>query len=350
MAIFMKNCEIQNNLYDIIAINETSLNEFIPEQLPKIKNYVTYRCDRNLIKTQKDKGGGVCIVVKNSLSSRIIYKYTELYERLDMIITKNKHKLYLSLVYFPPESPAELYFEYFSSVTKFIQEGNHTEYLILGYFNLPGYDWPNLKVKHALQGYHPSSNIRESANIVFNFIRNLNAHQGNNYVNKSGNTLDLMLTNSSKNIEISESLDPLSVVDIYHGVHTITIKSKIIFYQKNVPHKYNFSKGNFNAIKNSLKSINWSSLKAQCKNSNEYLNVIYKELYENIENHNPKILDKHSNFPSFFSRELCYTILKKRVTHFYFKIYKTEYYKNKFIDLRNTCTFLHNRDYKTDDS
>ena len=102
------------------------------------------------------------------------------------------------------------------------------------------------------------------------------------YVNKIGNTLDLFITNFNKNIQVAESLDPLSIIDVYHGAQTISIKSKFITYTKTNTHKFNYTKGNYNLIRDNLSSINLAIIKSQTKSPNEFLNIIYKHLLEKV--------------------------------------------------------------------
>ena len=59
----------KQSIYDVIVVVETSLNEdFFDAEFCDLDTYSLFRKDRDLCKTNKNKGGGVLIAVRRTLS------------------------------------------------------------------------------------------------------------------------------------------------------------------------------------------------------------------------------------------------------------------------------------------
>lgn len=346
MSEFLKNSEVSSCPLHVIALTETWLDESIPADSIQLRNFSIYRCDRNQHVSNKSKGGGILIAVDKSFSTSVKFKYNEEYEQLDISIKKNNFFLYVSLVYFPPDANTEMYTKYVSKLLTNLDKSNCDDFLIMGDYNIPGYNWAELnKNNNKLVGYHQSHVIRESANAIFNLFESLNCKQNNTFINNCGNTLDLFLTKSKDYIKVYESLDPLSVIDVYHSAHIIELEFKV--FENLVPKKkyYNYYKGNYPIISSNIMETNWSQINTNCSNVNDFLSTFNELLKKNIETHIPESEANFRKFPEFFSDELKQKVLKKRKYHYFSKTENDKKFQEVFNNLRKECKILHDRDY-----
>ena len=342
----MRNCELQTNVFDLIVLTETWFDDEVPDENLRLHNYTVIRCDRDAEATAKSRGGGVLVALNKSINSYRIVKQISLeFERLDLEITKNNCKLYLSVSYFPQLKSAVSYDEFVTNVMNTINQRNYSNFLILGDFNLPGYNWVDLNYSKQLCGHHNSNIIRDGASTLYSLIKNFQLKQINTYVNNSNNTLDLFLCNNSHSVQSVQTNDPLSIIDEHHSAQIIEYQVLAVNNKNNNKFIYNYLKGNYKEISNILQNINWSYINNTNSHVNDFLNELYNILYAAIELHVPKYKLFNSNFPNYFSNELKLTIFKKRLFHYLFKEYNLPIYYDKFNELRRTCKILQNSDY-----
>ena len=304
------------------------------------------RCDRNKKLANKSKGGGILLAINNSIPSyNVKLVSSSLYERIDLIIHKNNIKLFVSLVYFPQNIPAGLYLEYTNSLLQFIDINKIENILIIGDFNLAGYKWSAISCDKNLIGFHQSPSIRESANIIYNLMKNLKLNQMNSFINYANNTLDLFLCNNSNKMEIMESIDPLLMIDPAHSAHNIIYPVKNSTNMRKIIHKYNYNLGDYKNLSKEINEFNWFELYNNTKDVNIFLKKFYDLLLISIEKHIPKTIEKQSRFPLYFSIELIKAIINKRVLHYMYKITLSPYFLTEFKNHRTLCKNLKTRDY-----
>ena len=344
---FINNCEVQSNPVDVIAITETWLDETVPDSNIFFKNYSFIRVDRNKKSTNKKKGGGIMLAFNNSLDSyNIIKQNNEKFERLDVLVNKCDKKYFISLVYFPPNLPSKFYNHYCNEIMSCVDKNQFSNIFIIGDFNLPCYNWINVHNDYYLNGHNKALTIKESAKSTFNLIKKLNLKQYNSYINPDGNTLDLFLSNNHNNVNVEESIEPLSKIDTAHSAHLICFKSSIKKFIK-TPDKYylDYSHADFNAIKSNLNAIDWSNIYNNFCNVTKFLEYLYDILYYNIEKYIPKKYPKHCKYPNYFSSELKNCIYQKRKMHCFYKTFYSSHYYDAFQKLRKKCKLLIQRDY-----
>ena len=333
---------------DIILITETSLHNEILNEAVQISNYSIIRVDRNKQLTKKVKGGGVLAAVNNTTTSYNIKKLCcNEFERLDIVINKNNYKVFISLVYFPPRSKSKLYNEYLNDLISEIGSNKYNNYLIIGDFNLPGYKWVNLKKNSHFVGHNNNHDIRESAQSIFNFINDLNLQQLNEFINSSDNTLDLFLTRNECNIQVYETIDPLSLIDRFHSAHMIKFSINQINYHNKYRFNFNFNNGNYNKIIENLNEINWRDVKNKNNDPDKFLDFLYQILHINILNHVPKFKISQSKFPKFFSHELKVNINEKKRLNYYYKLTNNSIFKEMHSKVRIKCKEIRKRDYNS---
>ena len=115
--------------FDILAINETRLNDIVSDDEVDIRGYNIIRQDRNR------NGGGVCIYIRTNIiyAIRSDLKSKKL-ESLSIEVQKPRSKPFVITTWYrPPNSPAEL-FQHFENLIGKVDTEN-TEHIILGDFN-----------------------------------------------------------------------------------------------------------------------------------------------------------------------------------------------------------------------
>lgn len=111
-----------------------------------LPGYQQIRLDRNFILSNKSRGGGLIIYIKNNIHVQFLYTNNYFIEYIIIKVTVNNKHILLCLVYVPPDSLAQ-YEVLFDKTNKFIQtminacsEINVNDSIILlGDFNLSGF-------------------------------------------------------------------------------------------------------------------------------------------------------------------------------------------------------------------
>ena len=120
---------IKNQTVDILAINETRLDDTINDSEIEISNYTLTRRDRSR------HSGGVAIYVRNPIQFKLRNDLRD--DDLELLcieINKSKTKLFLiSTWYRPPNASVELFEKFNCILTKI--ESLHLESTIIGDFN-----------------------------------------------------------------------------------------------------------------------------------------------------------------------------------------------------------------------
>ena len=120
---------MEDGIFDILAINETKLDEFDTDLQINIEGYTCLRRDRT------KSGGGVCIYIRNSInfSRKTIFEDSDL-EMISIEINKPQSNPFLVTAWYRlPKFPNEL----FDKFEKYIKKADlmYKEYYILGDLN-----------------------------------------------------------------------------------------------------------------------------------------------------------------------------------------------------------------------
>lgn len=276
--------------YDVIVIVETWLNEdFLDEEIFSSNLYMIYRKDRDYVKTNCVKGGGVLIAVKKSLISALcgLNNADSLVDQLCVSINGSKGKLYIFVSYIPPNSSEFLYDIHIQNIIYLVSDVNNV--IVFGDFNLSKVVWtfdPYLKVM-------TPSNINSSFEMnVIDGLFSLNLVQVNEFFNALNKILDLVFIDPDLNFFIRESLQPFYRSDMHHKALEINVEfysfPKVTHYEYGI----DFKKCNFHTINNLIQEVSWPCL---FKNFNVtecydiFINTINQICFDNIPLLKPRI-------------------------------------------------------------
>ena len=129
---------------DVLAINETRLNESIFDQEVKVQGYDIIRCDRS---KNGRFGGGVCFYIRSDISYSIRSDlYSQLLKMMSMEIRKHNFKPFvITSWYRPPNSPHELFMLVNRLLGKLDSE--NVEHFLMGDLNCDLQSKDNVNVK-----------------------------------------------------------------------------------------------------------------------------------------------------------------------------------------------------------
>ena len=254
-------CELnKNHLFPFIAITETWLKSYIREAQINIPNYVVSRCDRG-----SRVGGGVLLYSHEKIPRSSHVKHDDgicqvVFCRFDSVKTS------VAVVYRPTDAP----FSSFSAAMEFVEkqiqdiDDDSYQHCVMGDFNFPNLDWKSGIVK-------PGDTIEEnlSAERLLNFMSNQLMNQFIHTPTRGSNILDILLTNNDSlvtNITCSDTkLSDHRMADIMLSTNLVDDKH----FKESKENKLNsdtfrgldFRKGNFDAIRQELKNVDWEYLR-----------------------------------------------------------------------------------------
>lgn len=211
---------LHSNTIDILLLNETFLK---PDLNFKIPGYRIYRHDR------ESNGGGVAIVIKNSIRNTLLKSVqTSNIENIAIEIEINKKRISIISVYSPNFN--EHFKKDLLSIIK-----KHKEFFIFGDLNAKHRSWNCVKGNAA-------GNVLYNMQITSNFFVHHSASptrfpQGR--LTSKPSTIDLLLTNSCldfSNLTTHEHLsssDHVPVMCTIHGRNSINLKAKTDYSKAN---------------------------------------------------------------------------------------------------------------------
>lgn len=119
-GIRSKLIELYNGLcgsdYDILVFTETWLSLDIVDSEIVSPNYSNFRRDLSNVTSEKSRGGGVCVIVKNELYAFHIHLANSQMEELYVNITSGNTNLIVGAVYIAPLSSLERYDLHYDSL------------------------------------------------------------------------------------------------------------------------------------------------------------------------------------------------------------------------------------------
>ena len=153
---------MSNKYIDLIAFNETRLDQSIPDNLIHLDGYDIIRKDRSR------NGGGVCIYLRSSINYNIRHDLipSELEGVCVEVIKPHSRPFLITTVYRPPDSSSE-FFDQFEKLIKTIDDEDKEMY-ILGDLNCDMLktdkesNLPTKKIKSLYELYQLSQLINEA--------------------------------------------------------------------------------------------------------------------------------------------------------------------------------------------
>lgn len=254
--------------YDLLLFTETWLKPETKHKEFMSDKYKSIRKDRKESDLNEDKGGGVLIAFKNSLECEELFvpEIIDL-EAVAVKFSLSNCNLFLYCSYIQPTASLEVYSKNLSVIESLENQCNQQDiFIYCGDWNLPGVEW---SVNDDGISFIPIIGDSECAKAII--AKHVTAHflelglfQLCNFVNKSGNVLDLVYTNSPE-LAIVEKADilliPQSMSDPAHTqmVCFVECEPSISKLTTDTSH-YCFRKANYDEIRDQLDSLNFHDI------------------------------------------------------------------------------------------
>ena len=253
------NLLLIENKIDILGITESWTHEGIEDGELQFSGYTMFRRDR--AKSEKEKGGGVLLYVRESLGAvremeDVGYKCESVWVK---ILDNVKNEIYVGLFYKSPNSRGEEVEAMFEQIKAYSK--NQT--VIIGDFNYPDINWK----------------LRDSGILGRDFLELINdcfLWQHILAPTRGTNILDLILSTEENMIEEVEVNCPVSNSD-----HNLVTFQLICCTVEEISNKtnYRYDKANFQKIKEGLKEVDWEN-KLKGENVEDMWGLIKEELIQ----------------------------------------------------------------------
>lgn len=196
--------------------------------------------------------------------------------------------------------------------------------LIVGDFNVPS--------------FCETDNCDGKKKVLANFLEFANLSQYSNVKNLNLRTLDLVCSNVY--CEVLPDVHSVVTVDSHHPPITVTLADVLKEHINLLPNfnykPYNFRKANYLLLYEQLLYTNWDFL-ASYTDADKAVERFYRELNVIINmcvpvRHNSVCRD---SYPPWFTKAVKDGITRKNNAHNKYKIYKTEFYRIKYKNMRS---------------
>ncbi|KAF0736594.1 Uncharacterized protein FWK35_00021647, partial [Aphis craccivora] len=251
--------------------------------------YTILRCDRCKDTSDKLRGGGTLIAIKNKFQPTFIIPRCVNVEQLFVSISLGKTSILIASVYLPPGSETVKYeSSHTMSMDHIWQSNNFDLGIACGDFNLPNVIWTNI-----ISGLEYCGQITDKVRLLGDQYSLLHWEQKNNVPNANGSLLDLVFSSNSA-AQVYLSPDTLIPSDLHHPLLSITCPYLPAMPIRDPLHMYrDFKKADYENILKDLVSTKWDDLNL---NANEVANLLQKLLLDTILkwlSHNPKLFWQH---------------------------------------------------------
>ena len=140
------NIALSNLHYDVLIFTETWLDDSIRDCDILFHGYKSYRCDRNFLHGMKAKGGGVLILIRESLTSSQELLYSDKDQSSIVSIDSQGGIFIVGAVYIAPHTSMprsqtflDAYNDFNDRITQLLQNKANKDIFICGDLNLPGF-------------------------------------------------------------------------------------------------------------------------------------------------------------------------------------------------------------------
>ena len=317
----------------MILATESHLDHSITNSEVFPPNFSAYRKDSNRHR------GGVFILVKNNISSSVIDIDTSIEIIWVKLHTNNKKDLIFGSFYCPPNSPASVLDELYTSICLIKSKFPASIIYLGGDFNCPGIDWAH----GCLTDSYISASFRERLVTISN---NLFLDQVITVPTRGPNILDLCFTSHSNTIQNFYTIPGLSdhltvVVDIAPcSYHTKQLTRKVYLYKK----------ADWEAVREHLHSISETYFllnSTPARSVDENWQLIQQECLKRIDSHVPyKKSSNHFHLP-WMSVSLKRQIKKKQRVYNRAKLFQRDSdwreYKNLQREVKQSLRNAHHQ-------
>lgn len=292
---------VSTSNYSVIALTESWLHSAVKNvELFNTDAFSVYRCDRDVINTNYNHGGGVLLAIDSSVHSidlrlKETTNFKNLYQ-IDIVGVKIKIDYYfcfILLIYIPPNVHVDLYNSIFDTISS-LEYLHNRDVIILGDFNITDYST-----------YLNTLEVNNSVLSLLNFFNFLELEQHNFVYNHNNRLLDLVLSN--KKCEVNRALDILITEDLHHPSIDVSVtvskqsknnnKLKI-----NIEH-YNFRRANLIGLYQNLAEIDWTFLRS-FSDANIAFERFYTKLYTSLDAFVPKTKARKAAYPPWFTTKI----------------------------------------------
>ena len=322
-SLLNKREELKENIckYDPDVIQ---LTEILPKNIKDTDFTTDFHIDGFILYMNKDPKRGIAIYIKSSLDASIInINKCELIEELCLSLNINNKTIFLGCIYRSPSNDKRKSTEELIDFFNSLQMCKYDKFLITGDFNYPNIDWAE-KVN--------INNIdKDLINCIDDlFLQQMVTKPTRNCFGQKCNILDLIFTNDELFINNIVHMAPLGSSD--HDILLISINTPKVHVAPPEP-KFNFSKADFNGIKEYLADVEWTKL--DTLDVNESWSFFTDILYKCFNLFVPKVKIKSKTKPFWLDKKCMKQIRKKYKFFKRFKESKLSYDYNKYIEQRN---------------
>lgn len=302
---------IETSPYEIFCFTETWLKICDSNEKYFPSDYDVYRFDRNSFLSAR--GGGVAILVKNSLYSRNIFiSHNLTCESICVLVTLKPANLLLYVAYVPPNSEQTIYMKHYDQINDLHSKYVDSHIMIIGDWNLSGIAW---EANESQTSYvpvnlinHQNSKYFKMASDFLSKMQDLPSFQLSNVRNCSGNVLDLIFVNVGT-IAVAK-MSPASVTessqtDKFHPPIVIEMACKSFERQQNT-HKLIscYRKGNYGRMSQQIESLNFAQI-FHNMDINAAYDYLHEFLIQKIHDNVPvKRITTYPRKPKWWTREL----------------------------------------------
>ena len=250
---------------DIIGITETWTDDTVGDAELNIQGYDLFRCDR----PSNNKGGGVLMYVNSELSAVEFTPLTTFPEHVwCKVKTCSETELHIGVCY---RSPNKSIFPDNSSLLRdLLQEVHHRNFILMGDFNYSDIDWSILQAKSA------------DSQLFVDTLEDCFLAQHVSEPTRQSNVLDLVITSEPTMIDVVNVQEPFGSSDHNMLQWSVNVKTE---HTNRVKAALNYSKGNYEAIRKEMSTINWEQ--ELVGNVEDCWNYLKNKLYELEQQHVP---------------------------------------------------------------
>lgn len=337
-------CNIPFFDQDLIILTETWLVNSIHNSELGLLNYEIYRLDREEIRNDVARGGGILIACKRSVPSRIIKTSNTSIETIFVLIEILNKKILVNATYLPPEPSYADLSAYTSLLDEVISNYPDAVTLIFGDFNLPFLKWNFCENIQRL--------VCSDSNIVSELLLNTAAYhdlfQINYHRNYRDRILDLIFVNCEGST-VRVANDHLLPIDENHPPleFNVDIQTKTKSLPPSNKHEIRaFSKTKLSELREYFSFIDWKCLCDDSLSLDKQVKIFYETVNIGINHFVPKIKIDNFKFPIWFSKDLKNKTLLKKSLHKEYKEKKCPFIYSQFSQIRRECKSLSHLNYQ----
>lgn len=333
----------------MVVLTETWLTEDIIDSELGLTDYNLFRCDRSIFTSSKEDGGGALIAINKKFKIQKIIISNNSFEMLFIKIFDGDSFFVIGACYIPPNAKSEYYAELIecmqTSLCDILVDNANVKFLLVGDFNVPGYDWLIESNYSTARGFHPNVNFRDAAYFLSKWCKLYKLIQINSIKNIAGNILDLAFTNFY-DAKAALSDEYLIRCDEAHSPVSISFSVQKIVYNTVDEIIFDYKHANFSEMANHLADINIPNIINNEISLNEFVLELENRFHDLVNKFVPTFRLKTRSFPRWFSNELIAAIINKKRSHKLYKQYKSQYYFHLFKKDRAHAKLLASRDEK----